>query len=87
MDTEMKPRPSITMNPVESSQIEAIGHDAATNTLAIQFKGKAGPGSIYHYANFSAELFRDFRSAESIGSHFYKCIKPCSDRFPYVKVS
>lgn len=42
--------PHIELTPVESSQIAAIGHNPATNTLAIQFKGKGDkPGSIYHY--------------------------------------
>jgi hypothetical protein len=79
--------PVITMDSVESSQIEAIGHDPSTNTLAIQFKGKTGPGSVYHYANFTAALFAELKSAESIGSHFYKFIKPLPEKFPFVKVS
>lgn len=87
MNAETKAPLNIALNPVESSQIEAIGHDPETNTLAIQFKSKTGLGSIYHYQNFSAELFRDFRGAESIGSYFGKVIKPFADRFPYVKIS
>jgi hypothetical protein len=80
-------QPPIQLNPVESEQISAIGHCPVNNVLAIQFKGKAGPGSVYHYKNFSAQLFRDFRGAESIGSYFGKAIKPFPDRFPFVKVS
>lgn len=77
----------VAMQPVESSQIEAIGHAAESSTLAIQFKGKNGPGSIYHYRNVDAELFKQFQSAESIGSQFYKHIKPFAEKFPYQKMS
>lgn len=86
MNTEIKPRPAIAMDSVESSQIAAIGHSPETNVLAIQFKSKTGPGSVYHYENFTAEQFAELKKAESIGSHFYKAIKPFPDRFPYVKV-
>ena len=79
--------PVIALDSVESSQIHAIGHDAGTNTLAIQFKSKAGAGSMYHYANFTAEQFHQFKNAESIGAHFGKEIKPFADRYPYVKVA
>lgn len=71
-ETEEKKHPDIALSPVESSQIHAIGHDAASNILAVQFKGKSGPTSTYHYANFTAEDFRKFREAESIGAHFGK---------------
>jgi hypothetical protein len=87
MDHAIKDRPVITMDAVESSQIAAIGHDAETETLAIQFTSRTGPGSIYHYSNFTAEDFAAFRAAESAGAHFGKFIKPFGDRYPYVKVS
>jgi len=87
MHTEIKPRPVIAMTPVDSSQIHAIGHSPETDTLAIHFKSKSGPGSVYHYSGFTAEHFADFQKAESIGSHFGKHIKPFADRFPFVKIS
>jgi hypothetical protein len=75
------------MDSVESSQIEAIGYDAGTQTLAIQFKGKGEkPGSVYHYASFTADDWQAFREAESVGSHFYKNIKPFPDKFPYTRI-
>ncbi|WCM21424.1 KTSC domain-containing protein [Paraburkholderia bryophila] len=76
----------ITMDSVESSQIHAVGYDAATQTLAVQFKSKSGIGSTYHYSNFTPEDFAAFKAAESIGSHFYREIKPAKDKYPYVKV-
>ncbi|MDE1179455.1 KTSC domain-containing protein [Paraburkholderia sp.] len=76
----------IAMDSVESSQIAAIGYDPATNTLAIQFASRRGPGSLYHYANVSPEDFASFRDAESIGSHFYKFIKPFPEKYPYTRI-
>lgn len=87
MNTEIKPHPVIAMDSVESSQIAAIGHDPVTNTLAIQFTSKSGLGSIYHYSNFTAEDFAAFKSAESIGSHFGKFIKPYAAKYPFVKIA
>ncbi|WP_109477664.1 KTSC domain-containing protein [Paraburkholderia sp. C35] len=80
-------RAPIALSTVESSQIHAIGHDPATNTLAVQFKDKeGGPGSLYHYSNFDAEEFEHFKGAESIGSHFYKNIKPNATTYPYARI-
>lgn len=87
MDTAIAQRTVIAMDAVESSQIAKIGHDAGTNTLAIQFASKSGNGSVYHYSNFSAEDFIAFKGAESIGSHFGKFIKPETIKYPFTKVS
>ena len=55
---------SITLTPVESSQIYAIGHNGES-ILAIQFKDKEGnPGSVYHYSSFSPEHFIAFQSSD-----------------------
>lgn len=82
----MTPTTNIALTPVSSSQIAAIGHCADTNTLAIQFTSRKGPGSIYHYRNFTPELFAAFAGADSIGSHFGQHIKPFNELYPYVKV-
>ena len=74
----------IALDSVESSQISGIGYDATSQTLAIQFK--SGKQAVYHYANVTAEDFAAFKSAESIGSHFYKHIKPHKDKYPYVRI-
>lgn len=77
----------ITMDSVESSQIHSIGFDAETQTLAVRFKNKDGaPAGLYHYSNVDAALFAEFSSAESIGSFFYKNIKPHKDKYPYVRI-
>lgn len=79
--------PIIALQDVESSQINAIGFDPETNTLAIQFKSWRGEvGSTYHYANFTAEDFEAFKSAESLGRHFGQHIKPFADKYPYTKL-
>lgn len=89
---ENKPRPGpIALTDVASSQIHSIGHDPTTNTLAIRFtKGygsNRGPGSLYHYSNFTADEFEAFKNAESIGKHFGDFIKPFPDKYPYHKVA
>lgn len=78
---------AITMDAVESSQIHSLGYDAASETLAIRFKNKASePTSLYHYATVTQANFDALKNAESIGSHFYKHIKPFPERFPYRKI-
>lgn len=67
------PRPAIALQPVKSSQVKAIGHDPATNTLAVQFKH--GAGHIYHYPNVTADMHAKFAGAESIGKYFGQHIK------------
>ena len=57
---------AINMSIVKSSQIHSIGHDVATNTLAIRFKSRGEPAALYHYSNVSAEDFAAFRDAESV---------------------
>lgn len=83
--------PRIKMEDVVSSQIHSIGHDPETNTLAIRFtKGygaNRGPGSLYHYSNFTAADFEAFKGAESLGKHFGGYIKAFPDKFPYRKIA
>lgn len=71
----------IVLTPVDSSQIEAVGYDDATKTLALKFKHG---GSVYHYDNVPPELYADFSAAESKGSFFGKRIKNGS--FNYRKI-
>ena len=78
---------TIEMHPVVSSQIEAIGHDVATNTLAIQFPTKAATPNIYHYKNVTKVIFDAFKSAPSVGSFFIQNIKKNPELHPYFKLS
>lgn len=83
-----KSAPVIAMNVVKSSQIHSIGYDPASQTLAVRFKDRTtgGPTSLYHYSGVTPANFDALKGAESIGSHFYKHIKPHTGRFPYVCV-
>ncbi len=60
------------MHSVTSSQITEIGHDPATETMAVRFKHG---GTLYHYAGVSAEKFKAFKESESMGSYLGKHIK------------
>lgn len=82
-----KKHPDIALNSCESSQIEAHGHDPATNTLALQFKNKNGVGATYHYANFTQADYDAFRNAESLGRHFGQHIKTQFDKHPHTRVA
>lgn len=80
--------PIIALQDVDSSQINAVGYDPETQTLAIQFKGWKGElGATYHYTNVTAEDFAAFKGAESLGRHFGRHIKPFPEKFPYTKVA
>lgn len=68
----------MNMQPVTSSQIKAVGYEASTRTLAVQFNS----GSIYHYANVPPTVYDEFVSAESIGKYFGEHIK---GHFDYAK--
>ena len=80
--------PVITMDEVPSSQIFALGYDAASGTLAIRFRDRdsGAPTSLYHYANFTPADYEAFRNAASLGSFFYQHIRPFSHVFPYTCV-
>lgn len=54
------------MKPVNSKAIAAIGHDAETNTLHVQFHS----GGTYQYPDVSAAEHAAFVNAPSIGAHF-----------------
>ena len=77
---------SIPLTPVKSSKLAAIGHDVASQTLAVQFFAKGAPGNVYHYANFSAAEYAAFASAESVGKHFLAHVQPHKEKHPYVNM-
>lgn len=89
MSTELEEKATavtvVTMDEIVSSQLHGIGHHPESNTLAIRFKAKDGsPAALYYYANVTADEFAAFKGAESIGSHFYKNIKPFAAKYPFV---
>ena len=76
-----KARPPIALVPVESSQVDRVGYDEATKTLAVQFKH--GARAIYHYPEVSPEMHRAFMGAKSKGVFFREHIKALPfEKFP-----
>jgi hypothetical protein len=69
----------MTMQPVESSNISAIGHDPATSTLRVEFLN----GGTHEYDGVSAEAHEAFAGAESKGIHFHENIR---GYYPHRKV-
>ena len=65
----------ITMAPPakKSSQVEGVGYDQASQTLAVKFSN----GGSYHYHDVSQQMYDDLCKADSIGSHLHKHIKQC----------
>lgn len=62
----------IPMQPVQSTQIAAMGHHAASRTLRVQFHGS---GATYDYDDFDAQKFAAFQAAESKGKYFGANVK------------
>jgi len=67
------PRPAIALQPVESGQVKAVGYDADTQTLAVQFRH--GKQAIYHYPDVAPETHAAFIGADSLGSFFRDNLK------------
>jgi hypothetical protein len=65
---------AIDVEPVTSSQIAAIGYDADTRTLQVDFPGESVE-KIYQYPYVNAETFAEFQASGSKGSYFYTHIK------------
>lgn len=89
--TETTPRAIVTLTPVKSSTILAIGHDAESSTLTVEFKRKSPGRSIYQYANVDSAVFESFENAVaskgSVGIVFGSVIKAHSDKFPFVRIA
>ncbi len=56
---------------VSSSNISAIGYEAETNTLEVEFLN----GSVYQYAGVSVDEFEAMMSADSKGKYLNANIK------------
>lgn len=70
----------ITLKPVQSSNVQAVGYDPQARRLAVQFKGSGG---IYHYDGVEQSDHDKLIGAESIGSHFSQHIR---GKFPHRQV-
>lgn len=63
---------AIKLEPVKSSNIDAIGHDSVNDELHIQFK----TGGTFVYPGVSAEKHAALIGADSVGKHFRNSIMP-----------
>lgn len=62
----------ITMQNVEgSSNIDEVGYDPDTKTLAVKFFS----GQLYHYKEVPKEKYQGLINAKSVGGYFYANIK------------
>lgn len=88
MEEKQLPASNIALTEVESSRISHLGHDAATETLAVRFRNRDGSlGRLYHYQNFTAKDYEAFIAAESLGSHFERHIRPNVEKYPYTRMA
>lgn len=62
----------MTMQPVNSKLLSAIGYDAESQTLTVRF----AKGATYRYNNVPEQEFDNLMAANSVGSHFLSTIKP-----------
>lgn len=66
---------------VESSNIEALGHDG--ESLGVKFKN----GTIYLYQGVSKAIFDQLVGAASVGRTFNELIKSKPSDYPYERVA
>lgn len=74
--------PPVTLTPVKSSQVTAIGYSVPTKALTVQFKS----GGTYRYSNVSAKQHASVMEAESVGKALAS-IKSDPKRHPFKKIS
>jgi hypothetical protein len=56
----------IPLRPIKSSMLRAIGYDAATGTLAVEFNN----GGVYHHPGVPADVAAALAQAESPGRYY-----------------
>lgn len=69
----------MTLQPVSSSNIAAIGYDADGQTLTIEFRS----GGTYEFYDVPEQVFEGLRTASSLGQYFQNNIR---GRYRYVRV-
>lgn len=68
------------MIPVNSSNVQSVGYDPATETVFIDFLN----GSTYIYKGVSKFEFDNLKEATSIGSYIHRNFK---NVYPYERIS
>lgn len=61
----------IEMVTVKSSNIDRVGYDEDSKTLAVEFR----TGATYHYFEVPKSVYEGLKSAESVGAYFAQNIK------------
>lgn len=61
----------IPLQPVTSTLIKAVGHDAPSSVLAVQHHDD----SIYHYEGVSANKFKKLLAADSVGKFMHDHVR------------
>ncbi|MFH0708879.1 MAG: KTSC domain-containing protein [Pseudomonadota bacterium] len=59
------------MKHVDSSNIQAIGYDAESSTLQVEFKN----GGTYQYFDVPERIFNELEHAASVGGYLASAIK------------
>lgn len=83
---------------VKSTNLREVGHDSDTNTLEVQFHGKACSarqsflcnckgGDVFTYSNVKPEEHSMLINAPSVGAHFMKYIRAFPERHMAAKSS
>jgi hypothetical protein len=67
----------MSMNPVNSTTIEAIGYDEVSGKLRVKFK----TGSIYEYLDVPHYVYQAVMEADSIGKALNSEVKGIYDYF------
>jgi hypothetical protein len=68
----------VNMQFVDSTNVEAIGYDDATNELHIRFKSSP---ATYVYTGVPQQVFEELQLAESKGRYVDQNIKPVYKQF------
>ena len=71
--------PIMLRQPVNSSNLQAVGYDAASGILESEFKN----GSIYQYTGVPGSVYQGLMTAPSHGKYHARYIR---NRYPYTKI-
>jgi hypothetical protein len=65
---------------VSSTNLAAVGYDATTQTLEVEFHG----GRVYQYYGVPQQMYEELMQAPSAGKFFNVYVK---ERYPYSRIS
>ena len=76
----------MTRIPVESSQIEAIGHEDGVMEVLFKNRSEGKPAPIYRYEGVPRAVFDEILASDSVGRAFNQLVKAHPRTYPYVKI-